>query len=192
MPNLDPEKVGNSITWTGIYRNDGSLSQPVYDLMTEVMPLACVDVIPIDISESGLMRMGTITRAIGPETGKLALLGGRIRKDETIKDAIGRHLNDSFGDDRFDFHEGNDESSPFYVGQFMHMPHTPDRQYDPGKHTVTQTYAIDIDGPTTIQNEASGFKWISIDEIPSEAAYGHHISLQKAAEFLVRVHPAFH
>ncbi len=183
MTNLNPEAIGQAIAEEGIYDSAGYLSTPAYELVTDAVPIVCVDVIPVDITQSGLVRIGIITRATGPEKDKPAIVGGRIQKNETISTAVGRHLYDSFQDRHFVFHEGNSEDRPFYLAQFEHAPVSA-RHFDPTKHAITLTYLIDIPEPQIAQNEALDFRWIELDEIPTESAYNHHLTMQRAADFL--------
>jgi hypothetical protein len=187
MTELHSEEVGQAIIREGIYRNDGFLSPPAYELMTEITPIICVDVIPVNIASSGL-QIGIIERATGPEAGKPAILGGRIQKNETVRGAIKRHLYSSFGDGNFSFHEGNDDDSPFHLAQYKHAP-TGMGGYDPTKHAIAPTYLIDVAEPRVTHYEAASFHWVGLDEIPTESAYNHHLAMQKAADFLRKIHP---
>ena len=162
--------------------DDGRLKRPIYDLITDIMPLLCVDVLPVQDGPSG-PRLGIITRATGPERHKPAILGGRINKDETISRAVGRHLLGSLGSAEFTYHQGNDEGRPFYIAQYVHTPSAPGG-YDPTKHAIALNYLIRIPEPKRVKDEALDFKWTELDEIPEVSAYNHHLAMQRAADFL--------
>lgn len=174
--------IGEAIAIAGYSTERGHLTRAGYSLVTDVMPIICVDMIPVDFL-NGAMRMGIITRATGPEQGKPAILGGRIQKNERIAGAISRHLEGSFGDGDFDFHPGNDEDSPFYVAQYKHAP-TDEGGYDPTKHAIAMTYLVEIEEPEAVSDEAQDFRWITSEQIPEVTAYNHGIALHKAADFL--------
>lgn len=168
----------------GVWDESGLLTEPAYTLVTQCVPIVCVDIVPINFHEE-MPRLGIITRATGPERGKAALLGGRILKDEMISAAIGRHLMGSLGSGKFAYHKTNGESQPFCVQQFLHKGSAePPNSYDPTKHAVTLTYLVDIDEPKQVQDEASEFRWIKLGQIPKESAYNHHLVMQKVADFL--------
>ncbi len=175
-------EVPKQLVEQGVADGEGFLSPAAYDLVTAHVPIICVDLIPVNDNN----RLGTITRATGPEAGKLAMLGGRIQKDETISGAIGRHLLGSLGRPEFVYHRGNVESHPFYVAQYTHAP-SASEGFDPTKHAIAMTYLIDIKKPDRVQDEASDFRWIGFDEIPEESAYNHHIALLAAAKFLTQL-----
>jgi ADP-ribose pyrophosphatase YjhB (NUDIX family) len=168
----------------GLEDETGRLHKPVYDLVVSSVPILCVDVFPVNISTTE-PSIGVIERATGPEKNKLALIGGRVLKHETIARAIGRHLFDAFESDEFSFYPGNDEGTPFYVAQYAHAS-TSEGLYDPTKHSIALNFLIEINEPEVVQNEASDFLWISKDQIPSTSSYNQHIVMMKAFEQLDR------
>lgn len=174
----------------GIHDDDGFLAKPIYDLIVDAVPIVCVDFLPVRFeSMNNDPQIGIITRATGPETGKPALLGGRVQKNETVSAAISRHLEGSLGETEFAYHQGNTEDQPFYLGQYTHAP-TAEGGYDPTKHSIAPTYLIDINEPGIVRDEASDFRWIGFDEIPATSAYNHHLAMRKAAKFLQNLHLA--
>lgn len=160
------------------------LARSVFDLVVDSVPIVCVDFLPVSNSWPE-PRLGIITRATGPEAGKTALLGGRIQKDETISEAIGRHLFESLGEERFAYYPGNSEDRPFYVAQYAHAQESVGG-YDPTKHSIALTYLIRIanNQPEVVRDEASDFRWIGFDEIPDKSAYNHHKVMGEAVMFL--------
>lgn len=176
--------IGRSIAAEGYIDGRSHLTDSAYELVADVVPIMCVDVIPVDVSSSGVFRLGTIIRGTGSERGKLAIVGGRLQKNEGIEAAISRHLNASFDSPDFEFYDGNTEDTPFYLAQYKHAPHS-EAGYDPTKHAIAPTYLITIDEPTSTRDEALSFQWIGLDEIPSVTAYNHGIALQRAADFLL-------
>ena len=149
------------------------LPQKLYDQITESIPIICVDVIPLK-SENGKKYFGVIQRKTGPEAGKLALIGGRVYKDEKIIDAIKRTLMNDLSVDDFTFYEC-EEAHPIIVGQYMHTNNVVgDYMYDQTKHSVSLTYAINIDqAKIKPKNEASDFLWIN-DADNQIFAYGQN------------------
>ncbi len=173
-------KLIKEIANQGVHDKDNLLTDPAYELIATCVPFVCVDIIPVRAKQIGI-----ISRATGSERGKPAILGGRVHKNETISDAISRHLLDSFGSGVFKYHEGNSESHPFYVQQFLHGSSAkPPYGYDPTKHSVTMVYLVTIEEPMHVRNEASDFRWVSSGDLPDASAYNHHLVMRQAASFL--------
>ncbi len=184
MSGVESDKaLANAIAKKGINDKDGLLTEPAYELVVRNLPLICVDFLPVDYTRRQ-PRLGIITRATGPEAGKPAMLGGRIKKDEGIADAIHRHLFNDLRVETFNFHGGNAADRPVHVAEYAHRDHA-EGGYDPSKHAIALTYLINIyGGSLSPQNEAADFRWIGLDEIPEVSAYNHHLAMQKAADFL--------
>lgn len=160
------------------------LSKRAYDNIVKKLPLACVDIIPVR-KQAGKWQIGIITRGTGPESGKPAVLGGRIFHGEQIPTAIKRHMRESWGLKNLSFVEGNSVERPFYLQQYLHQASArPPLGYDPTKHSITPTYLIQIYGQPKAQNEAAGFSWIEQHEIPKVAAYNQHIVMHEAFNYI--------
>lgn len=159
------------------------VSDELYAQITASFPVVCIDVIPVDITKQ---KIGVITRATGNEANKLALIGGRIRKDESIKNAILRHLETDLGVTEFSFYITNNESTPFTVQQYSHSNSPIDRYgcYDPTKHSIGLTYLIEINQQPKPKKEACGYHWIGLNEIPKETAFNQGVVMKKALDFL--------
>lgn len=162
--------------------DNGLLRPPVYELATSWMPLVCVDLVPVKLTEAG-PQIGVIERATGSQKGRLAILGGTVKKNERITAAIHRHLEESLGEQDFAYHQGNNEDRPFYVAQYAHQPDS-DGLFDPSKQSMGLTYLVDINDPTVIRDEASAFHWITREEIPEVTAYNQGHIMTRAIDFL--------
>ncbi|HJP96858.1 MAG TPA: DUF4916 domain-containing protein [Candidatus Saccharimonadales bacterium] len=159
------------------------VSNELYEQVTDAFPLVCVDVIPYDAQTN---RIGVITRATGKESGKFALIGGRVGKGETISQAIGRHLLTDLGLATFEFHPSNAEQRPFYVMQYAHSPQPTGefKAYDPSKQSIGLTYIIQISETPTPAAEAAAFTWLEESEIPEVTAYNQGLAMQAALTFM--------
>lgn len=166
--------------------NPERLTRAEYRFVTATMPIICVDVIPVR-EQQNQVQLGYITRATGCQKDKAALIGGRVVKNEHLSEAIGRHLNEAFAIGEFAFHPSNCEGRPFFVAQHAHATESGDLDaFDPTKHSIAMTYLIEMADPSLalMNGEASAFHWASLDELPQESAFDHHLTLQKAADFL--------
>jgi ADP-ribose pyrophosphatase YjhB (NUDIX family) len=158
------------------------VSNELYGQVVESFPLVCVDAIPFDASTN---KIGVITRATGKESGKRALIGGRIGKGETISQAIGRHLLTDLGLTAFSFHPENTEQRPFYVMQYAHNTEPTDnfQAFDPSKQSIGLTYIITIGETPVPTAEAAAFDWLSEPEIPDTTAYNQGLAMRAAFDF---------
>lgn len=154
------------------------LSEDLYKTIVKNIPLVCVDILPVKkVNEE--WRIGIITRATGPETGKPAILGGRIYYGELIKDTISRNLEADLGIKSYKFLEGHDESQPYYVQQYVHADSAKNPLgYDPTKQAVALLYLVKLDDEPQPKNEASNFYWINKTQIPKAAAYNQQVIMK--------------
>ncbi len=160
------------------------VSNELYKQITDAFPVICVDVVPVDIKH-GLI--GTITRATGRDANKLALVGGRIRKNETISQAILRHIQTDLGLNNFSFLPTNSEDAPFLVQQYGHGNAKTEKFecYDPTKHSIGLTYIIEIKETPEPKHEASEFHWLGINDIPKDTAFNQGVVMKKILKSIV-------
>lgn len=157
------------------------LPKEQYNQVVDSVPIVCVDMVPIKI-ENGKYYFGVIERNTGPEIGKLALVGGRIYRDETITEAIKRTLATDLGINDFSFYQCED-SKPIIVKQYMQKSEVDgDYLYDPTKHAVALTYAITINGDLHPANEASDFVWLKNSK-DHQFGYGHEKVIDYFVDF---------
>ena len=148
------------------------LPRPVYWLARKLLPIACVDALVTretpDGREIGLIRrVGADDRTTG-----WALVGGRVRRGESLAAALDRHLRSSLGDVS---RVGRlDTSHPLHVAEY-----SPDGRFggrvDPNKHAVALAYVVDVTGTITFSGEAVAFEWFPVTTTPPEAdfAFSH-------------------
>lgn len=67
----------------GVSDKSGYLSTAAYGLITDVVPVLTVDVLPL-YRQNKKTKLGVIIRATGQEKDKIALIGGRVLKNESI------------------------------------------------------------------------------------------------------------
>lgn len=178
------EQLAIELVRRGLFDENGLVKFPVYEMGVKILPILCVDVIPIK-RESDIYKIGVISRASGPEAGKVAVIGGRVRKDLKVAEAIGLHLKNDLAIDMWKFYQDNNEKRPFYVQQYLQKSNSTDEfGYDPTKHAVALNYIIEIEGNPKPKNEANNFVWITENEIPEVTAYNHGIVMKQVFEFV--------
>jgi len=163
----------------------GYVSDELYSQVTATFPIICVDVIPFDAKTN---RIGIITRATGKEAGNLALIGGRIQKNESIQEAINRHLVNDLQVNEFTFYSGNTATRPFYVQQYFHRDTAENGSdgYDPSKHSIGLNYIINIDETPIAKAEAANFLWINESEVPEQGAFNQGTVMREAFTFIAK------
>lgn len=181
---LTDEELIAEIKKRGLYDENGLLKWSVYQLGVDILPIICADIIPVR-RDGEIIKIGVIQRATGPEAGKLAVTGGRVKRDQTIIDAISRHLNNDLSISDWKFYSGNNECSPFYVQQYFNETEAKGNYgYDPTKHSVALTYLLQIGQEPKPKNEATEFIWIEESEIPRTTAYNHGEVMRQAFRFI--------
>ena len=181
---MDTKGLIDNVKSGGLFDNAGLIKKPIYDLAIDVLPIICTDIIPVKKINHGY-EIGIIRRATGSQSGKMALIGGRVRKDQSIKDAISTHLRNDLGIGGWDFFKNNSENNPFFVQQYFQTESAEDNNgFDPSKHAVALTYLVSIHDEPKPANEAESFMWIKGENIPSNTAYNQGVVMQKAFDFL--------
>jgi ADP-ribose pyrophosphatase YjhB (NUDIX family) len=145
-----------------------------YRLVLGQVPIACVDVLPVRETETG-WEVGLIKRR--DEHGRLrwAMVGGGVHRDETLAEAIERHVAITLGDG-VTFELLGEEEHPHAVGQYF-----PSRRsgfgHDPRKHAIALSYRVRVSGPVVPMDEAAAFAWFARDALPpaSDFGYGHEL-----------------
>ena len=160
------------------------VSDELYKTITDSMPIVCVDMIPVR-KVGDEWELGVITRATGLEQGKLALIGGRIQHNESLNDAILRHLGDSLDISHFSFTQHNSLEKPFHVHQYFHQPSAQSPVgFDPSKHAVALTYLINITEDPSPRDEASAYHWMRSDQMPGNFGYNQDQVIEAAFNLL--------
>lgn len=160
------------------------LPDKLYKNITGNVPIVCVDIIPVK-QINNTWYIGIIKRSTGLESDKLAILGGRISLNETIPEAINRHLLKDLGIHKFTFYKTNKTQTPFYVQQyFLGVKSEKPYGFDPTKHAIALTYLVTINDTPIPKNEASEFRWITKQEIPKKPAFNQDTVMQEAFRYL--------
>lgn len=166
-------KVG----WGGIV---GRIPTLLYWLPRQLVPIACVDVLPLEIGE-GEPRVGLIRRETGGGTTVWAMVGGGVHRGETIDEAIHRHVRTTLGA-RVKWQYVDGESDPVVAEYFPW-----ERQghgIDSRKHAIALSYAVRLGGHPSAQDEAIEFKWFKAGSVPSAASIwaGQHAPIMRLLE----------
>lgn len=161
------------------------LNNNLYKNISSHIPIICVDIIPVK-QVNKVCKIGLIIRATGNEAGKLAILGGRIALNETIPEAISRHLLKDLDIHNFDFYQSNNTQKPFYVQQyFIGSESKKPYGFDPTKHAIALTYLVTINEEPSPRDEASAFSWIDRNQIPTKPAFNQDTVMYEVFDYLI-------
>ncbi len=136
------------------------------------VPILCVDLVPVRRMPDGQREVGLVLREM-PGRSELVWchLGGRVRRGETVRAALLRHLHSTLGGVDVGFPP---DPQPDRVVQWFPsrepveagLPHG----YDPRQHAVALVYAVPLGGhPAVVPGgEGRAFRWWSGHELETE------------------------
>lgn len=101
----------------------------------------------------------------------LNLIGGRIRRDESIAESLERHIENALSPGaRFTV---TDLTHPIGVTEYLAQPAAPGGPFDPRKHQVSLNYIGAVEGELVAGGEALDFAWFDLkDDAPERVGFG--------------------
>jgi ADP-ribose pyrophosphatase YjhB (NUDIX family) len=148
---------------------------------SRLLPIACIDVLPIVRDTTGrIARIGLILRTGPEDIGTVwTQIGGRMLVGENLHAGVGRHLQEVLcSPGSFSVAE-----SPFTVMEYF----TERREgagFDPRKHAVAVCFLVDFKSSHSVRvvegSEARDFKWFGIHELPRDLWPGTEIMIDRA------------
>jgi ADP-ribose pyrophosphatase YjhB (NUDIX family) len=114
---------------------DGWIPDEEWAHIQRIVPIVCVDVLPIRREPTGqITKVGLILRYTPDGSSRWCLVGGRVRFGEPIPAAVMRHMRDSLGTEvQFDISQWRE---PLYVAQYCPAPQEGFLS-DPRKHAIS-------------------------------------------------------
>ena len=136
-----------------------------YEFICDRVPILCVDLLPI---VAGGERFGLIERDDWAGRRGLNLIGGAVLLDESLTDAVNRHLLATLGH-RVRLETGTLSS----VGVYQYFKTAkPGQLHDPRKNAVSVTYTAVITGVPEPLGEARKFVLFDTGAPPPRQAFG--------------------
>jgi ADP-ribose pyrophosphatase YjhB (NUDIX family) len=153
-------------------RSAAWLSGARWKLVQESVPIVCVDIMPIRTSRCVPCRVeaiGLILRDTPHQRQRWCLIGGRVLRGESLRDAIHRQIVETLGTEVRILLKRDQQ--PLYISQYA--PHgTKPFFLDPRQHAVGLTYAFKITGSPIAQGEAVAYRWFDIGKLPPPERFG--------------------
>jgi len=161
----------------------GWLAPERLDAAREQVPMVYVEAVPVRVDHLGrIERIGLLLRAQPDGTISRAIVSGRILHDETIREALWRHLTKDLGPDAApQLPTGN---APFTVVEYFPDP-SRSGFHDPRQHAVALCFIVPVEGECSPSQDALEFSWLTPDEavgshVTSELSDGHDRLVRRA------------
>jgi len=168
----------------------GWLASGELDRVRRAVPMVYVQAVPVRLDHLGrVTRVGLLLRAMPDGTISRAIVSGRVLHNETVREALWRHLTKDLGAD-------SDPQLPASPAPFTVAEYFPDERrtgfHDPRQHAVALVYLVPIAGTCEPAEDALEFTWMTVDEItgPSVVAAmtsGHERLVRTALAFAQRL-----
>ncbi len=137
---------------------------PAEDLaeVRERMPILYVEAVPVRLDDFGkVSKVGLLLRAMPDGTISRAVVSGRVLFNETIRQALWRHITKDLGPDSQPILPVT--TTPFTVAEYFPDPEK-SGFHDPRQHAVSLAYLVPMDGLCEPQADALDFTWLSVEE----------------------------
>lgn len=143
------------------------LSEDELGRVREAVPMVYVDAVPVRVDHLGRVeKVGLLLRARPDGTISRALVSGRVLHNETVREALWRHLTKDLGPDC-------DPSLPPDPSPFTVAEYFPDGKrtgyHDPRQHAISLAYVVPVAGDCKPSQDALEFRWLSVNDACSDA-----------------------
>ena len=168
---------------TGTDTRPGWLAPESLEAARGQVPIVYVEAVPVRTDHLGrIERIGLLLRAQPDGSLSREIVSGRVLHNETIREALWRHLTKDLGADAAPrLPAGN---APFTVVEYF-----PDAErsgfHDPRQHAVALCFIVPVDGECSPSQESLEFSWLTPDEAvggssASELSDGHDRLVRRA------------
>ncbi len=161
----------------------GWLDPTELDDVRNRVPMVYVEAVPVRVDHLGrITRVGLLLRPEPNGTFARAVVSGRVLHDETVREALWRHLTKDLGADADP--QLPSAAAPFTILEYFTDP-TRTGFHDPRQHAVSLCFIVPCAGECTPSQDALEFTWLSPDEmlspsIASELSEGHERLVRRA------------
>jgi hypothetical protein len=164
-------------TWTGW------LDEDTLGVVRGQVPMVYVEAVPVRVDHLGVVtKVGTLLRAQPDGTISRAVVSGRVLFNESIRDALWRHLSKDLG-------PSAEPSLPPGVAPFTVAEYFPEPGrtgfHDPRHHAVALGFVVPCAGDCEPAQDALDLAWLSPDEAVGpdalqELSHGHGRLIRRA------------
>lgn len=148
--------------------NPGWLSEDELRFVRGRMPVLYVEAVPVRLDGLGnVTEVGLLLRSTPDGHLTRALVSGRVRFGETLREALFRHLENDLGP--MAFPQMPVSLAPAQIAEYFPMPGI--TQYvDERQHAVSLVYVVPVTGSCSPRQDALEVTWLTPEEALSEDA----------------------
>ena len=136
----------------------------------ELIPITCVDILPLRLllgDSNTIEAAGLIFRETPHQGNRWCLIGGRLGRNESFKEAVSREIYDTLGNELH--YTVNEDVQPDFVAEYFSV-HRDNKCFD--QHAIGLTFCIPMIGEIHPQGEAISFRWFKINQLPTPNEFG--------------------
>ena len=165
----------------------GWFSDDDFDDVRRRLPMVYVEAVPVRVDDAGFVTdVGVLIRVDEYGEMRSALVAGRVKYGETIRDALVRNLEKDLGSLAFP----RLPISPVPATVAEYFPY-PGRLVDERQHAVSLVYVVPVSGDCQPRQDALDIRWIPLhdavqDSIDSEFVGGRGQVLRAALANLIQ------
>lgn len=173
LPPPDPDRLPPDPGW---------LSARVLAEARAHLPILYVEAVPVRVDDAGrVTRIGLLLRATHGTITR-ALVSGRVRYHETVRDALLRHLEKDLG--TVALPQVPPSPQPFTVAEYFPTPGV-SPFHDPRQHAVSLAFVVPVTGDCQPRQDALELDWLTPAEavnveVQREMSGGHGLLLRQA------------
>ena len=142
--------------------NPGWLSEDELAFVRGRMPMLYVEAVPVRVDGQGQVNeVGLLLRSTPEGVMTRALVAGRVRFGETVRDALFRHLENDLGPMAFPLIPPS--PVPAQVAEFFPLPGI-SAYVDERQHAVSLVFVVPVTGSCSPRQDALEVTWMSPEE----------------------------
>lgn len=142
--------------------NPGWLSEEELSFVRGRMPVLYVEAVPVRVDGQGqVTEVGLMLRSTSEGVMTRALVAGRVRYGESVRDALFRHLENDLGPMAFPLIPAS--PVPAQLAEFFPLPGM-SSFVDERQHAVSLVYVVPVTGSCNPRQDALEVTWMSPEE----------------------------
>ncbi len=164
----------------------GWLDEGSLEMVRGQVPMVYIEAVPVRVDHLGRVeKVGLLLRAQADGEISRAVVSGRVLYNESIRDALWRHLSKDLGTEAAP--QLPPGVAPFTVAEYFPDPAS-SAFYDPRQHAVALGFVVPCDGDCVPAQDALDLAWLSPAEavspdIAAELSVGHGRLVRRALAY---------
>ena len=145
--------------------DSGWFADDDFDDIRRQIPIVYVEAVPVRVNDAGIVTdVGVLIRVDSFGEMRSALVAGRIRYGETIREALLRNLEKDLG--ALAFPRLPVTMTPATIAEYFPFP---SRLTDERQHAVSLVFVVPVTGDCQPRQDALDIRWLSLAEALSES-----------------------